>query len=86
MPTYNIPVSVADNQDLCTFFFPAIVNKDNLVIGLTSSGQDHGSCQKNGAEDPRYARGNQQVEVHLMGIRKLKVGSRDSKLAVIQAG
>jgi len=43
---YNIPVSVADNQDLCTFFFPAIVNKDNLVIGLTSSGQDHGSVKR----------------------------------------
>lgn len=37
----NIPISVASNQDLCTFFFPAIIKNDDIVIGLTSSGNDH---------------------------------------------
>lgn len=37
----NIPVSVASDKDLCTFFFPAIIKNEDIVIGLTSSGKDH---------------------------------------------
>ncbi|HWQ30325.1 MAG TPA: NAD(P)-dependent oxidoreductase [Negativicutes bacterium] len=37
----GIPVSVADSKELCTFYFLGIVRKDNLVIGLTASGEDH---------------------------------------------
>lgn len=35
----GIPVNVADAPQLCTFFFPAIVRRGELVAGLTSSGQ-----------------------------------------------
>ena len=42
----QIPVSVADNQAACTFFFPAIVKRDNLVIGVTSSGENHGRVKR----------------------------------------
>lgn len=41
-----IPVSVADNQNACTFFFPAIVKKANLVIGITSSGENHSQVRR----------------------------------------
>ena len=37
----GIPVSVVDKKELCTFYFPGIVRRDNLVIGLTASGEDH---------------------------------------------
>ncbi|MDD4571494.1 MAG: bifunctional precorrin-2 dehydrogenase/sirohydrochlorin ferrochelatase [Clostridia bacterium] len=43
---YSIPVSVADNQKACTFFFPAIVKEANLVIGITSSGENHGQVRR----------------------------------------
>jgi precorrin-6A/cobalt-precorrin-6A reductase len=42
----NIPVSVADNKELCSFFFPAVIKHDNMVIGLTSSGEDHAKVKK----------------------------------------
>lgn len=42
----NIPVSVADDQTACTFFFPAIVKKGNLVIGITSGGENHTRVRK----------------------------------------
>lgn len=42
----QIPVSVADNQDLCSFYFPAIVKRGNMVVGLTSSGQDHARVKR----------------------------------------
>ncbi len=34
----NIPVNVADDADLCTFIFPALVKRGDLVIGITTSG------------------------------------------------
>ncbi|XCH78995.1 MAG: precorrin-6A reductase [Candidatus Dehalobacter alkaniphilus] len=43
---YGIPVSVADRKELCTFYFPAVVRKGNMVIGLTASGEDHAKVKK----------------------------------------
>lgn len=37
----GVPVSVADRQEECTFFFPAIVEKGDVVIGLSSLGKNH---------------------------------------------
>jgi siroheme synthase-like protein len=34
----GIPVNVADNPGLCTFFFPALVRRGELVGGISSSG------------------------------------------------
>ncbi len=31
----------AGDQNQCDFFFPAVIRQDNLVIGVTSSGEDH---------------------------------------------
>ena len=37
----HIPVNNAGDQAECDFFFPGIVRKENLVIGVTASGKDH---------------------------------------------
>lgn len=37
----GIPVSVADAREECTFYFPAIVEHDGIVVGLSSQGQSH---------------------------------------------
>lgn len=37
----KIPVSVADCREECSFYFPAIVTSENVVIGVTASGEDH---------------------------------------------
>ncbi len=33
--------SVADKKEECNFYFPAIITKDNAVIGVTSQGKSH---------------------------------------------
>ena len=35
----KIPVNSVDSPDYCTFIFPAYVKKDNIVIGITTSGK-----------------------------------------------
>lgn len=42
----DIPVSVADRKEECTFFFPAVVSNDALVIGICSEGRDPGSVKR----------------------------------------
>lgn len=42
---HGILVSVADDRKLCTFLFPAIIKKNNIVIGVTSGGEDHGKVR-----------------------------------------
>lgn len=35
----SILVSVADDKNLCNFYFPSIVEKENIVVGINSGGQ-----------------------------------------------
>jgi siroheme synthase-like protein len=35
----GIPVNVVDDKELSTFYFPALVRRDNVVIGIGSSGE-----------------------------------------------
>jgi len=37
----RIPVSVCDNKSLSNFFFPAIIKKEDIVIGLSSGGTNY---------------------------------------------
>lgn len=36
---HNIPINVVDTPKLCTFIFPAIIDRSPIVIGITSGGQ-----------------------------------------------
>jgi uroporphyrin-III C-methyltransferase/precorrin-2 dehydrogenase/sirohydrochlorin ferrochelatase len=36
---HNLPVNVVDSPDLCTFIFPSIVDRDPLIIAISSSGR-----------------------------------------------
>lgn len=35
----NLPVNVVDSPDLCTFIFPSIVDRDPLLVAISSSGR-----------------------------------------------
>lgn len=37
----DIPVNVASDKKKCDFYFPAIVQDENIVVGITSSGESH---------------------------------------------
>ena len=37
----DIPVSVADNRNECTFYFPAIADSEQYIAGLVSKNGDH---------------------------------------------
>lgn len=37
----GIPVNIASDQSLCDFLFPALVEQEELVIGISSGGRDH---------------------------------------------
>lgn len=37
----RIPVNIASDQKLCDFQFPALIQHENLVIGVNSGGSDH---------------------------------------------
>jgi len=42
----KIPVNSVDSPQFCTFIFPAYVKKDDIVIGITTSGKAPGLSKK----------------------------------------
>ncbi len=42
----GISVNTADRKDECSFYFPAVITCDNVVIGVTASGTDHKLAKK----------------------------------------
>ena len=68
----NIFVNISTNKELCSFYFPAIASHDGIVAGVTANGQNH--------KKARFMR--ERVESAMK--EKIIIGSRESKLAVIQ--
>lgn len=54
----GIHISVADDRDKCSFYFPAIIQYENISMGLVSDGSDH----KKTAEIAKRLRGYLQLE------------------------
>ena len=44
--THHIPVNACHCKELCDFYFPAVVQQDNVVIGVTSSGVHHKQARR----------------------------------------
>ncbi len=42
----GIPVNTADDKAACDFYFPGLVVTEELVIGVTASGKDHGLVKR----------------------------------------
>lgn len=45
----NILVNIADDKSKCDFYFPSVALGENVVIGLTAQGRNHGLAKKAGA-------------------------------------
>lgn len=41
----GIPVNVSHKKELSDFYFPGVVRKENVVIGVTASGTDHAQAK-----------------------------------------
>lgn len=50
----NIPANSCSEKELCDFYFPSVVTKNELVIGLTASGTDHGLVKRARMELEEY--------------------------------
>ena len=42
----GITVNVCSDRTKCDFFFPGVVQKENVVVGVTASGRDHKLARK----------------------------------------
>lgn len=42
----KIPVNIASDQSMCDFYFPALVEQEDMVIGICSGGKNHGKVRK----------------------------------------
>ena len=42
----GIPVNVCSRKEECDFFFPSVIQKGDLVIGINASGKNHGLVKK----------------------------------------
>lgn len=42
----NILVNICDCKDKCSFYFPSIIIKDDIVVGVSSSGKNHSLVKK----------------------------------------
>lgn len=42
----GILVNVCSDRTLCDFYFPGIVQQENLVVGVTACGTDHGLARR----------------------------------------
>ena len=42
----GITVNVCSDKNKCDFYFPGIVKKDNLVVGITASGNNHKAARE----------------------------------------
>jgi len=54
---YNIMVNVCDDAANCDFYFPAIVRKEELVLGISGNGSSHSKVKKFAADLRKFLKG-----------------------------
>ena len=54
----GIHVSVADSREECSFYFPAVIRKGGISIGLVSDGSDHAAAARTAGELREYLQVN----------------------------
>lgn len=42
----GIPVNVSSEKELCDFYFPGIIQEENLTVGVTAGGRDHALARR----------------------------------------
>ncbi len=42
----RILFNACTDQTICDFFFPSVISKDDVIIGINASGQDHGKVRE----------------------------------------
>lgn len=81
----NITVNVASDKEKCDFHFPGIVKKDSIVIGVNAGGNDHRGAKEMRLKLQKYLDSERQGKTANMEKKVITIGSRESKLAVIQS-
>lgn len=75
----GISVSVADSKEESSFWFPAIANENGVIAGLVSVDGEHHGDVKIAAQTIRESLRETKMS------KTVRIGTRESKLAVIQA-
>lgn len=76
----GILVNVASDQQKCDFHFPGIIEYEGVVLGFNGAGKDHKKVKE--------VRQKTEQALKKFGeesMKKIVIGSRESKLAVIQS-
>ena len=81
----KITVNVASDKEKCDFHFPGIVKKDSMVIGVNAGGNDHRGAKEMRQKLQRYLDNEPLEGTAYMEKKVITIGSRESKLAVIQS-
>ena len=76
----GILVNIASCQKKCDFQFPGILEYDGVVLGFNGSGRDHGKVK-----EVRMKTEAALQKIREDSMKKVVIGSRESKLAVIQS-
>ena len=57
----GIPVNVISDKQKCDFYFPGIVQRDEIVIGVSASGKDHKKARKMREDIAAFLREEEKV-------------------------
>ena len=52
----GIPVNVCSRKEDCDFFFPSVIQKGDLVIGINASGKNHSLVKRTRQEMEEFLR------------------------------
>lgn len=76
----QIPVNVASDQKKCDFHFPGILEYDGVVLGFNGAGKDHKKVREVREKTEKALK-----EAEKNSMKKIIIGSRESRLAVVQS-